>query len=223
MAIGKREADWLRANSKLVVDLPEDVFLEFLGRLSELMSVSSRSKADEYVISTARQRSIDEEMVRAGMAWVTTVANAALGGTRDEVTKEFAALFDADAGREVYMERLQRVIEATVENAGPMQMAIQKKASVRGLLPYYEDLNATVELRAVLDDSSTMLGHLGRGDARISALEPIASIRLSLDSGFPSETIFQAGRDDLEQMVVALNDLIRRMDEIEHLVARNVP
>lgn len=216
MIISAREKDWLQARAGLIVDLPEDVFSEFLSHLSDLMLVSSRSKADEYVVSVARQRSIDEGMVRAGVAWVTAVANASLTGQREDVIKNFTDVFSADSGREIYMQRLNRVVEKVSSNAASLQKAIQRNTSVRGLLPYYEEINATVELRAVFEDSSMMLGHLGRGDARISALEPIASIRITLDSGFPGEVIFQAGRSDVEQMVLALNDLVRRMNEISN-------
>jgi hypothetical protein len=215
MAVSDRELTWLRACGSQLIELPEDVFAELLTRLPQLLSVSSRTIADEYVESVAKERSLEESVVRAGMAWLTLSAQAVIGESAEHARERFGDLLEEGTGSEVYRDRLERVIEAALANSSSIQSAMQRKTSVKGLLPYYDGVNATIELRAVMDELALGLGHLGHGGARIVDLEPIASIRIAFDSGFPGEAIFQAGKEDVARMVASFSELLERMDEIE--------
>jgi hypothetical protein len=87
--------------------------------------------------------------------------------------------------------------------------------SVKGVLGYFEDISATVELRGII--SGDVVGHL-ESAAPFIGLEPVASIRLSLDSGFPSELLFQIGKSDLQRLIASLLSLSGRMDELSAYV-----
>lgn len=218
MPLDVRQASFLRRTSDAFVGVSDELFDEILKLLPVLMGVRSKAKADEYVAAFAKNKSANEEEVRAAIAWATVVATSSLSEP-EKVEGMFNEVFDPEKGEALFRSRLARVIEAANAVAGSIRSAVQRTASARGLLPYFEEINATVELRAVLDDFSGQLGHLGRPESRISGLEPIASIRVQLDSGFPDEIVFQAGSADIAKMIEALQETLSRLEELTDIVA----
>jgi hypothetical protein len=100
---------------------------------------------------------------------------------------------------------LRALLDTLCRESPQLRVAALEGQVIRGVLPMFEDLDATVELRSTLpvfaaDDTSDQVPF---------GLVPIASIRLSLDSGEPSVICFQVTEPDL----VILSDRLNRVRE----------
>lgn len=96
--------------------------------------------------------------------------------------------------------RLREILGALGLRNSEIAQAANTRRAIRGVLPMFEDLEATVELRSSLSP----------WEAEVSGafhLVPLASLRLRLDSGEPSEVYFQATEADLAAWITRLQRL----------------
>lgn len=203
---------WLSNNYRSILDINETAFKSILDNLETLMAVGAKSKADEYVSSLSSSTEESEDKLRSAIGWIATAAFTAVSSGKGDAKSQLLQLVDVD-DHQIISDRLEQVLQVAAERKEQVSLAAQRGNSVKGLLPFFEELNATVELRALFESEVGNLGHLGRGD-KIVALEPIASVRLVLDSGFPPETTFQVGRDGLDALIKSLIELRGRFDEL---------
>ena len=99
--------------------------------------------------------------------------------------------------------RLQTIIAELSQESESIKQTTEATYIVRGVLPMFEELRATVELRSLqwpLDPNTS-------DDEQSFALVPVASLSLQLDSGDPPVVNFQATEKDL----AALLDKIQRL------------
>lgn len=211
---------WLNNNYKSVLELSDGAFESILDNLETLMAAGAKSKADEYVSSLIGTTGESEDKLRIAIAWIANAAVTSLMLGGEEAKAELLQLVDEDDYGSI-SPRLESIAEVASLRREGLSLAAQKGNSVRGLLPFFEELNATVELRALFESETGKLGHLGRAD-KIVALEPIASVRLVLDSGFPSEVTFQVSKDGLDALIKSLIELRGRLDELAQFQKRGV-
>lgn len=206
---------WLTDRSGAFVEISDSLFDSVLADLDKYVAVLTRPTANELTESFAKEHGIEERLVGSVLAWVTAIARVVLEKGSEQARLEAKSAFDMKFGDKVFSSRLDRLIRAAEISLPAMRAATQKSISAKGLLPIVEELDGTVELRAVLGGSSKAFGHLDRKGSPVVGLVPIASFRLLLDSGFPGEVVFQAGRGEVISMSNALMEMLRRMDEIE--------
>ncbi len=125
-----------------------------------------------------------------------------------EELKELAP--DLTAEQEKRLTHLLPLIVARTET-------IEKSFSNRGFLPMFEDLDATIELRS--NHSPFEIGKTGTVEE--ISFTPIASIRLTLDSGTPDEICFQATQQDLEDLQTKVALLLTNLSSLENLKMAN--
>lgn len=208
----EKTKQWMRTQYKSVLAVDEALFEAILANLELLMSVGSKARASEFVDVLSESSNQAEPVIRATVGWVTTAAYLAVSSGEADAREDLLPLVAADDRKE-FEPKLERIFAVALEKQDRLRLAMQRSVSVKGLLPFFDEINATVELRALFESNIGHLGHLGRED-KIGGLEPIASIRIVLDSGFPPDLTFQVGKDGLDSMIKSLVELRGRMEEI---------
>lgn len=195
-----------------LISLPDSVFESLLSRLRELMGVSSSDDAADLADALSEEFGIDIATLKPSIGWITFVAQASLDGEEKTMREGWLRVVSADA-RDAFAGKIDKIVLAV--NSQTKLIAENEEAkAIRGLLPYFENLQATVELRAVIGGKSKTLGHLNREGSPIVGLVPIASVAIDLDSGLQSQFVFQLGRADISRFIASLVETAERMDEL---------
>jgi hypothetical protein len=108
-------------------------------------------------------------------------------------------------------ERLGAVVEKLERAAKKTEQALWVGRAARGVLPMFQALGGTLELR------STRLPGQAKGEAGEVPLTliPIASIQLKLDSGTQEAVYFQATEDDLAMLQKQVEELREGLSELK--------
>ncbi len=117
------------------------------------------------------------------------------------------------------LDRLQTLLVTVAESSGRVRQEAEDQNIARGVLPMFEDLKATLELRSLY----WPLASDSDGTKQISRFVPIASMSLQLDSGSPSTTYFQATEADLALMLDRLQRLQANLLKLKRIAAALPP
>lgn len=207
---------WLQDNALRFVRLDDAAFRVLLSRLAEIARVNSAVDARSLIESLISSLDANPDDLRASVAWIAQIAQLCVDeSSKDDAARELLAIVKKSPPEGILIEDLQRRIRLVADAAVATNYSqtVSRALSVKGVLGYFEDLNATVELRGILTGEN--LNILDSKES-FAGVEPVASVRLSLDSGFPSQIMFQIGRSDLEKLIGSLNTLALRMDELSN-------
>ncbi len=144
----------------------------------------------------------------------------------DQAVTQIIALLQSTAGdnKELQLSaevlgRLETLLVTVAERSGRVKQEADDQSVARGVLPMFEDLKATLELRSLqwpLVSDSDNIGQLSR-------LTPIASLSLQLDTGNPSTIYFQATEADLASMLDKLQRLQVTLLKLKQIAAAVPP
>lgn len=112
------------------------------------------------------------------------------------------------------INRLSTLLKRLEADSGKFRATEIARKTIRGFLPMFEDISATVELRS----TRLPLIEIPEGNPVPFKLVPIASLRLSLDSGEPNGICFQATDEDLALLQSSIELLRSEMKELRERV-----
>lgn len=107
------------------------------------------------------------------------------------------------------LNRLHELLSGLAPRAAEFKRSLSVSQLKRGVLPMYERIDATVEMRAL---ESPLLSEAEHEFAPLELL-PLASVQVILDSGQPSEICFQITEHDL-------GDLLKKLQQLQTAMAR---
>lgn len=100
-------------------------------------------------------------------------------------------------------KRLCELLSGLAPSAAEIKRSLSISQIKRGVLPMYERIEATVEMRAL---ESPFSSETESRDVLLELL-PLVTMRVILDSGDPSEICFQATEDDLVELLRKIQQL----------------
>jgi hypothetical protein len=110
--------------------------------------------------------------------------------------------------------KLTALLQRLAGEAGRLKKAAVAGRVIRGVLPMFEDLQATVEMRS----TRPPLRASDENESSPFELIPIASLRLVLDSGDPQTLGFQATDEDLAEIQRRVEQLRKELKELKERV-----
>jgi hypothetical protein len=110
--------------------------------------------------------------------------------------------------------QLAELLEAFANEADEWRKSEIEYHVIRGVLPMFNDLQATIELRS----TRPALLSVDEAESLRLNLVPVASLRLSLDSGEPNGIGFQATDEDLAVMQRQIEKLRKEMKALKERV-----
>lgn len=135
-------------------------------------------------------RWLEEMLLENGAEWLHTVLD---GGSSE--------------GRAAQIRALLEKLEAG-KSRDALQAQAEESEARKGVLPAYEDVVATHELRGVFVDGALV------------KLFPVASIRVDLDSGSPRSLSFQVTQEDLQDLITELEEFQKNLRLLDDLAKR---
>lgn len=192
--------------------LDDDAFELLLSNFQRLWPLRNEVEARSTIADLAQQTGISPSEQVKSVAWVIAVARHANQGGAEVDLRELESIKSS----EKLTNRAAKTFQIARENGPRYEKTAARFAAAQGVQPAFEELIGTVELRGVLA-AGTDLDQIS-SDAPYVALEPMASLSLKLDSGFPSACSFQISKPDLEKLIASLSRLKQRMEELELLV-----
>jgi len=199
----------------------EDVLEEGLKHVEELLKTPTDAEFTRLASQIGRTTGCS---TRTAMAVLRAVGSLSMWTVPDEdetltVEKIETALREGlkKSDEEWTSEADARLSALAAKLAGARQnseRAFQVGTATRGVLPMFDSLLATLELRSTQLPSE--LSEKG-GTERLE-LVPIASIRLDLDSGEPDFLCFQATEEQLASLREAVEELQKGMQSLKERV-----
>lgn len=185
-----------------LAETQSDVFDESLSMAKEIVSARSETDRESLRKKLAEATGCSDDTSASVLAIVDYLARIVIGDQDDTSADGLLDFFvkKASAGgmefTEVEKNRLAHAVQEILVQRKSLEQASRISAAARGWLPMFEDLDATIELR------SNRIPLISGDDQSEMTLEliPIASIRLTLDSGTPGEICFQAREADLSSL-----------------------
>ena len=194
-----------------VDQLADEKFEFLLSNVQRIWPLTDEDEVKTTIEWLAQELEIDPLELTKAVAWVVAIArHVSEGGSEDELAE-----IEAIKNSPRLELRVRAAFKAAKEDEPRFERVSAKIAAAQGVLPSFEELIGTVELRGVLakggdlDQISSLAPYI--------ALEPVASILLRLDAGFPSAIAFQISRNDLAKMMESLAKVENRMAELERL------
>lgn len=210
--ISRSRRSVIKETSRAVADMASSDFDRLLDQIVEISLIRSRLDANSLVEKISDDVEAAEALSR-GAAWISAVA------PYDHDVASHQDLVEATEDESLasaLSQKLRAVLQRRSETSVEHEVALSRINAIKGILPYFEDIAATVELRGMLDISANE--HISNKYSRYVGVEPIASVSLRLDAG--EDLTFQIGKSDLQTLINSLIALDARMDELSHFVRR---
>lgn len=192
-----------------VAEGQEDVIEEAFGRIESLLKNPTTEEVSRLATELERATGCTYRTAAGVLRFLAGVAIDSVYSDEsaiiEEVTNSFSTAL-ASEGIELAPgtdSRLFQMVRRVLNRTDASARAIEIGAATRGVLPMFEGVSATIELRS------------SRGYYDLNAekqnqpleLIPLASIRLDLDSGVPDAICFQATEENLESLRQTIEDL----------------
>jgi hypothetical protein len=193
----------------------EVVVDEAIARLEGALKSSSDAELDRLTGEITSVTGCTEATALTMLQILATLATTlATEGLADDALAD--ALLAAPANKLGAEEalRLRALLARLHQGAEATDRAFRARKAMRGVLPMFEALDGTVELRATQ-------GVRQAGENEPSEpleLIPIASLRLALDSGTPRTLFFQVTEGDLENLQAQIGQLQSGLRELRERV-----
>lgn len=204
------EYQWIGEVLRRSVAVSDEAIDWWVDRLPELLAQHNAEAFERNVELLKAQSPNVADADNAAPALVAIAQFATSSKHRD---------YDAAIGRirnDLALEPdLQPQFERLTQRIRPHWTGLRKAVAVRrakaGVLPTIDSLSATYELRAICDLPTRNVSE----KPEIIGLQPVASIRLALDSGEPDTIYFQCSRDDLTMLESEIQTAIAMLDGLE--------
>ena len=198
--------------SEAMSGLDEATFQLLLADFQRLIPIRNEVQARNTIEEFSQRLGVNPANVAKCIAWLTAVAKHAIEGGDES---ELAGLEKVQSSPTL-VGRVAATYKIAKANGPRYEKEVARIAATQGVLPTFEELIGTVELRGVLERGAD-LDQISSNAPYVS-LEPMASISLRLDAGFPSVNSFQISKADLDKLIDSLARLRQRMEELERLV-----
>jgi len=215
--------EFLNDLRKLVVADHKELVHSCLNWVTSYIASSSDAERDKLIGQVANKNHVETPLVRRIF---NILAFIAIGGwqrgieasTPDafcEDVQDMAQRSELQPLSEKEISRLRELVSDLAGRSPEFRRSNALSVVKRGVLPMYEEIQATVELRS----SQTPL--LLDSDLAALSLElfPIASVRLSLDSGEPSFICFQITEAEVLDLIEKLQQLHSTMVNLKESVS----
>lgn len=210
--LSAHERRWLNENAERLISLGNDAFQLLLSRLVEISQIATSGGARIMVGNLSRESGAPIDDIQGAVACIVTISNLVLTHGVENALNELTGLNLAASNQEQFTVRAAAIAERVTQVNEELTNRLARAKARKGVLPYFEDIGITVELRGVL--ASQDAEHVSSPEVPYVGLEPIASVCINVDSGDPGVFPFQIGRDDLRRLRVALETAEKRLDEI---------
>lgn len=211
-----------------LAEAQQDVLEEALKRADDALKVGTESEIERLATEISDATGCTVRTAGSVLKCVIFLAGSAIGSESvpdvDKMVGAITRLAKPEEGGITPEEqpKLKRLLEKLAGETKAMKQAFLTGRVIRGVLPMFQDFQATLELRS----NKAPLWSKGEDeDSAAGPLEliPIASIRLVLDSGDPRAICFQAREEDLAEMQRRIEKLqieLKALREQVHVAAR---
>jgi hypothetical protein len=186
----------------------ETLFAAILPWIRSYLASSSRSERDRLVAQVAQSAGADLEVAKSLFTIVTFISRVSISqmaspGDFCEDLQTIARDHNIRPLSDGDITRFHKLLSDLATQSSEFRQAAAISQIARGFLPMYDRVHATVELRST--ESPLLVESLAENVP--FQLIPIASVRVTLDSGDPSEFFFQITEEEVVELVKKLQEL----------------
>jgi hypothetical protein len=191
-------------------------FVSILPKYMEFAGSSSRD-AEALITSLANQVKAEQSTIKNGMELLGFIGlsvladlpiNDLLMEIKESIDETDSSQADQAQLEAIFSEAVPRIIERRPE----MQRSAARKEARRGVLPAFDDISSTVEMRAAYISTTE---EMEKPEDNFVGYVGIASVRLDLDIGTPDFVAFQVTTDDLTFLIKHLSEIRNRLLALE--------
>lgn len=194
-------ADALRRSSSV----PDDRLQSWSKHVADFVRLPSSAAAREWS-PTLDLKGSSEDDAAAALVAMNGIAQLAVAKDRPAFVQAVAEV-EVELNVDDDLKSTFRRLAAHVEPIWPnIQAAWGERNAAQGVLPAYESVVATYELRAVC------IPNEGSKLPKIVGLTSVASIRLDLDTG--DDIAFQCSKEELTRLRNDLSDIIEMLEQL---------
>ena len=194
------------------IDAP--IWQRLVADIPQFLRHRVRARRDEFVEEQLRFLKVGRDIASPIVSLAQVLVNAQLNPlTKDEhasdVVDDLLELA-GEVGPDVDRSRLEAFVKYTWAQIEPIKLARDQAKLTSGVLPSFESIATTVELRAMFDASFDPQTSLEQYRPKLVGQIPIASIRLRTDE--EEVYAFQCDRTDLELLINNLRATLIELD-----------
>lgn len=221
MALDQDQSRLLAEMAEGFCKLPSETVRKICNEIVFFGTALSRAEAEQRIRALVESSGASEDDAGAALLWISAIVQSvdvtSVGRSVTDLHELALSLEDYPA-----LPDLVRTIgNAASKSALEIVRRVARRSAVVGLLPYFDDVQTTIDLRLIGSGGDVGSESDALEKAGLVDLEPIATVQITTDGGDSGGITFQAGIEELSYLAERIGAVLEKMKHVRQGLGRD--